>query len=64
MRIDHKLYAFGFHLIEASVEDSLLHLELGDAVPEQTAGTVCLFVNCNPMSGAIELLRGGEACRT
>ena len=55
--------ALGFHLGHAAVDDVLFHLEIGDAVPKQSAGLGEFFVDMNVMAGARELLRSRKACR-
>ena len=57
VRIGHKLHALGRHLLETAVDDALLHLEFRNAVTQQSANAIGLFVNRDPMSGAIQLLR-------
>ena len=58
-----KLGAFGAHLVEPAVEVPLLHLELGDAVPQQPADAVGALEHHDIVTGARELLRRGEARR-
>ena len=55
--------ALGLHLLEAAVEDRLLHLELGDAVAQQATGPVGPLVDGDGVAGAGQLLGGGEAGR-
>ena len=55
--------AFRFHLLDAPVDDPLLHLEVGDAVAQQAAGLGVLLVDVHIMTGARELLGGGETGR-
>ena len=64
MSVGYKLHSFGFHLLQAPVHDVLFHLEFRDAVAKQAANAVSLLVNRNPVSSAIQLLRGGKPCRT
>src|SRR5204863_5468169 len=52
------------HEREAAVEKALLHLELGDAVAQETADPVGAFEHRHPMPRASELIRGGEPRRT
>ncbi len=59
-----KVDAFRFHLLHAAVDDPLLHLEVGDAVAQQTAGLGVLLVDVHVMAGTRELLSGGETGRT
>ena len=55
--------AFRFHLLHAPVDDPLLHLEVGDAVAQQPAGLGVLFIDVHVVTGARQLLRGGQAGR-
>ena len=52
---------FGLHLFQTAVDQMLLHLEIGDAVAEQAADAVGFLEDGDPVAGAAELLRGGEA---
>ena len=56
-------HAFGFHLLDADVDDALLHLEVGNAVAHQAAGLGVLLVEMHVVAGARELLRAGHAGR-
>ena len=56
--------AFGRHLLDAPVDQVLLHLEVGNAVAQQAADTVALLEQGHRMPGARKLLRTGEAGRT
>src|SRR6187401_1889265 len=56
--------AFLLHLLDAPVEMTLLHLELGDAVAEQTADAIGAFVHGDVVAGARELLRRRESRRS
>ena len=56
--------AFGLHLLDAPVDQELLHLEVGNAVAQQAADTVTLFEQRHSMPGARKLLRTGQARRT
>ena len=51
------------HLIQAPVEDPLLHLELGDPVAQQAAGLVVALVDGHGVAGPGELLGGGQPGR-
>ena len=51
------------HLLQAAVDEVLFHLEFGNAVAQQSADAVRLFVNRDPVAGAIKLLRGGQSRR-
>ena len=56
-------HALGLHLLDADVDDALLHLEVGNAVAHQAAGLGVLLVEVDIMAGAGELLRAGHAGR-
>src|SRR5205085_8369590 len=58
------LNAFGFHLTHTPVDQTLFHLEIGNAVTQQTANAVILLEQSDAMACARELLRTGEAGRT
>ena len=55
-----ELGALGAHLGQATVEDPLLHLELGDAVAEQPTDAVGPLVDDDAVTGPGQLLRRGE----
>ena len=55
--------ALRLHLLDAAVDDVLLHLEVGNAVAEQAAGLGVLLVEMHVVAGAGELLRAGHAGR-
>jgi hypothetical protein len=59
-----ELDAFGAHLLQAPVDEVLLHFEIGDAVAQQAADAVVLFEHGDGVAGARQLLRGGQAGRT
>ncbi len=58
-----ELGAFGLHLRDATIEEPLLHLELGDAVAQQPADAIGPFEHDDVMAGTGQLLCGGEAGR-
>src|SRR5437660_9305999 len=60
-RAGHELHPFGGHLLETAIDHMLFQLELGDAVAEQTANAIGFFVNYDGVSGATELLGGGQS---
>src|SRR5438445_12288462 len=62
MRIGDKLHAFGFHLLQAAVNNPLLHFKFRDTVTQQATDAVGFFVNRDPVPRAVELLRGSQAC--
>ena len=53
--------AFGLHLLDAALDEVLLHLEVGDAVAEQAAGLGVLLIDMHVVAGAGELLGRGKA---
>ncbi len=57
---DHTL---GFHLFDPAVDQSFVHLEVGDAVAQQPADAVALFEHRHRVPGAGELLGASEARR-
>ena len=57
-------HTFGFHLRNATVDQCLFHLEVGNAIAEQAAGLLELLENMDIMAAARELLRGGKARRS
>ena len=59
-----ELGALGLHLREPAIEVALLHLELGDAVAQQAADAVGAFEHDDVVTGARELLGGGEPGRS
>jgi len=56
--------AFGAELVDAALDDVFLHFEVGDAVDEQAAETVGLFVDGDGVADAPKLLRGCETSWT
>ena len=61
MRVGQEGDAFGAHLLNAAVDDVLLQLEVGNAVAQQAADAVVLFIDGDGVAGAAQLLRGGQA---
>ena len=61
VRVHAELGALGLHLLDATVEVALLHLELGDAVAQEAADAVGAFEHDDVVARARELLRGREA---
>ena len=55
--------ALCLHLRDAAFEMTLLHLELGDAVAQQSTDSVGAFVHDDVVSGPCQLLRGCESGR-
>ena len=63
VRVRPELRALGFHLVDAAVEVTLLHLELGNAVAQQAADAVGALEHRDVVTRARQLLRGGEPGR-
>src|SRR5580658_5334498 len=63
VRIANEGHAFVAHLLDAAVDDVFFELEVGNAVAEQAADAVVLLVDRDGVSGAAQLLRGGQAGR-
>src|ERR1039457_1777119 len=61
MGVGLELHSFGAHLLQAAIDEVLLHLEVGDAVAQQPADAVVLLEDRDAVAGARQLLRGGEA---
>ncbi len=57
----HEPDALRPHLLEAAVEDALLHLELGDAVAQQAPDPVGALEDGDVVARAAKLLGGGQA---
>src|ERR1051326_834324 len=55
-----ELDSLGLHLLDASVDQMLLHFEVGDAVAQQSADAVGFFEDGDVVAGARELLRCGK----
>jgi hypothetical protein len=55
--------AFGRQQLDAALEETLLHLEFGNAVAQQAADAIGLLEHRHGMPGAIQLVGGGEARR-
>src|SRR5260370_42106541 len=51
---------FGQHLFDTPIDEMLFHLEIGNAVAQQAADAVGLLEYRNVVTGAHELLGGGE----
>ena len=60
MRVGEEGDALGAHLLETAIDDVLFELEVGNAVAQQAADAVVLFVDGDGVAGATELLRGGK----
>src|SRR4051812_23183060 len=57
-----ELGAFGLHLGDATLQMTLLHLELWNAVAQQSADAVRSLQDDRLVTGARQLLRGRETC--
>ena len=53
--------SFGLHLREAGIQMTLLHLEIGDAVPQQSADAIVFLEDCDRVPDAGQLLRCSKA---
>ena len=56
--------AFGFHLVNAAVDQVLFHFEIGNAVAHQSTDLGVFFEQMNIVAGAGELLCRRQTCRT
>jgi hypothetical protein len=56
--------ALAFHLLDTPVDIVLFHLEIGNAVAQQTADPAFALEDVHVVPGASKLLRGGHARRT
>src|SRR5262249_60249661 len=63
VRAGDELDAFGAHLIEAAIDQVLLHFEVRYTVAEKAADAVVLFVDGDFVAGARELMCDGECGR-
>ena len=61
--IRNKLHTFSFHLLDASVDQMLLHLEIRDPVAEQASDPVPLLKKRHIVTSARQLLRSRESSR-
>src|SRR5215472_13620402 len=57
------LEPFGFHLLDAAIDDPLFKLEIGNTVGEQSADAIRSLVQRHRMAGAGELLRARQSRR-
>ena len=64
VRIGLELHPFGAHLLQPPVDQVLLHLEIRNAVAQQSADTVALFEHRDVVPGARQLLRGRQSRRS
>ena len=64
LRVADEGHPFGLELGQASVEDGLLHLELGDAVAQQSAGVFGTLEDGHVVPGPGQLLGGGQPGRS
>ena len=60
VRADAKDDPFGGELLDAKIQHTLLHLEVGDAVAEEAAHAIVALEDDDVVAGARELLRRGE----
>ena len=59
----HERHSLRFHLGQPSVENGLLHLELGDAVAQEPTGLLGPLEDRDPVPGSGQLLAGRQAGR-
>ena len=59
-----ELHALIFHLCNPAIDQTLIQLEVRDAVAEQAAGAFVLFKHRDGVAHASQLLRTGESRRT
>ena len=64
VRIGDELDAFGRHLLQAPVDPVLLHLEIRNAVAQQSADAVGFLKHRHRVPGARQLLRRRQPRRT
>src|SRR5262249_20920501 len=64
VRVVMEGHAFRLHLRDAARDDLLLHLEIGDAVSQQSTGFRELLEHVHVVPGARQLLRAGKSSRT
>ncbi len=60
MGVDNELHALGAHLFQTAVDEVLLHLEIRDAIAQQTADAVGLLEYGDGVAGARQLLGSGQ----
>ena len=61
IRVGTEGHTFLLHQREPAVEDAFLHLELGDAIAEETADAIRALEHRHHVTRAVELVGGGEA---
>src|SRR5215813_3441993 len=54
--VQMKHHAFGLHLLDAPLDDALFHLEVGNAVAQQSTGGRVLVVDVHLVAGTRQLL--------
>ena len=60
LTLQMELDALGFHLFDAAVDQMLFHLEVGNAVTQQTARLGVFLEKMHFVPGAAELLGAGD----
>ena len=61
MHADPEFDTLGPHLLDAPIDVIFLHLEIRDAVAQQSSDTVILLEQHDIVTGSTELLRAGHA---
>ena len=55
-----KRHAFGTHLVNAPIDEAFFHLEVGNAIAQQTTDAIVLLEHHHRMTGTRQLLCGGQ----
>src|SRR5690349_19220803 len=61
VRIGSELDAFGFHQLQPSIQNVLLHLEFRNAVSEKPADAIGSFKHCDCVTNLIQLSCGSKS---
>ena len=64
VRAGDKCHAFRLHLFQAAIENRLFQLEVRNSIAQQSADAVGLLEDRHRVSGATQLLRSGQSCRS
>src|SRR5690606_16789743 len=57
-----ELYAFRFHLSQATINQVFIQLEVRNAVTQQPTYAIALFKDGDIVAGTCQLLRASQAC--
>ena len=63
MGAGQKSDAFSGHQVDAALNNGFSQLEFGNSQNEQSADVAGALYDCHPVSGAVQLLGGGQARR-